>query len=293
MNGTATGDSSILIEPILGPDYGRLCVDTSKGCSLQTPTYFFLCERTPWPAAWGEERNMKTPGPLGKHQSPPVVLLWENYESDSQTHEHTHTKRRLRDSLSQKLYFKTYLDGSMAVPGAHALPSWKLREWFSFTSSLWPNTSRVGSGRREVEEEEEEEAVVNHSEMVFLSCSTLTLSFFPSLFFPCIFSTSSGAVWVCADSRGRGGERHPESASSVKASHPPPPHLLLARWAPVSSAHSRLTSLSALPSPRSVSLFCLCLLSTSIYTVYLWMSCQISHLDPYSQRSRLRVQLLI
>lgn len=64
---------------------------------------------------------MKTAGPWGKHQSPPVVLLWENYESDAQTH----TKRKLRDGLSQKLYFKTHLDGSMAAPGAHALPGLK------------------------------------------------------------------------------------------------------------------------------------------------------------------------
>ena len=95
----------------------------------------------------------------------------------------------------------------MAVPGARAL-----REWFTFTSSLWSGTSSVGSA-------------ANHSEMLFLSCYTLKLPFPSSS--PCICasstsSSSSGAVWVCADSRGRGGERHPESASSVKAPHPPP-----------------------------------------------------------------------
>lgn len=45
------------------------------------------------------------------------------------------------------------------------------------------------------------------------------------------------------------------------------------------------TDISLWPAFSSLcfSLFSLCLLFTSIYTVYLWMSCQISQLDPYTQ----------
>lgn len=49
--------------------------------------------------------------------------------------------------------------------------------------------------------------------------------FFPlPLLFPTFFP-STGAVRVRADSRCRGGERHPEGASSVKAPQRPPPRL--------------------------------------------------------------------
>lgn len=127
--GTVTSDSSVLIQPILRPDYGSLCVDTSKGCSLQTPTYLFSVRGPRGPSAWREERNIKTPGPWGKHQSASFALLGENYESVSQTNAHSNTRahihtgkqRKLRDSLTQKLHFKTHLAGSMLVPAAHTL----------------------------------------------------------------------------------------------------------------------------------------------------------------------------
>lgn len=37
------------------------------------------------------------------------------------TNKYTHTNTALRDSLTQKLHFKTHLAGSMVVPGTHAL----------------------------------------------------------------------------------------------------------------------------------------------------------------------------
>lgn len=260
VNGTATSGSSILIEPILGPDCGRLCVDTSKDRSLQTPTYFSLWED---PVACslgrGEERNIKTPGPWGKHQSAPFVLLWENYESDSQTDAHVHSRREreLRDSLTQKLYFKTHLDGSMAVPHAHALPSSESGSpspWLSGPTCPGWGQQRGGKWRRQSPVILKwPSCAVPHSHFLFSP-------FFPPPIFPTTTTTtsssSSGAVWVCADSRGRGGERHPESTSSVKASHLL--HLLLTRWAPVflcplktdiSLRPSFLSSVSASSSP--------------------------------------------
>lgn len=187
---------------------------------------------------------------------------------------HTHTHRELRDSLTQKLYFKTHLAGSMAVSSCTPRVL-----TFTFTPSLWPITSWVGSGERK----EVEAAGANHSEMAFLSgytpvhTKTFILPFLLSLhFFSSSTSSSSGAVWVCADSRGRGGERHPESASSVKASHPPPSSRSLS----TGFLSPLKTDISLCPSFSSLCFSLLCLLFTSIYTVYLWMSCQISHLDP-------------
>ncbi len=222
---------------------------------------------------------MKTPGPRGKHQSAPFVLLWENCEWDSQTNTHMHTKSWETAWLKSFILRHTWLD------------RWRCRvlvrsrvESSERGSPSPPACGKThpGCGQRKREEDEEEAAAANHSVMAFLSFCVLKLSFFPSFspcFFPSSSSSSSGAVWVCADSRGRGGERHPESASSVKASHPPP----TSRSLSTGFLCPLKTDISLCPSPRSVSLFCLCLLFTSIYTVYLWMSCQISHLDPYSQ----------
>lgn len=219
----------------------------------------------------------------------PLGKLWVRFTNRC-TRTLTKRERELRDSLTQKLYFKTHLDGSMAVPHAPALPSWKLREWFTFTLSQWPDVSGVGSAERG----EVEEAVASHPEMAFLCCSALTLSFFPVLstshlphhhhhHLLILLRSSLSLRWQPWQRRWTPSWKH--FLSEGIAPSTPPSHSLSTGF-PLPTQDWHL-------SPPFLSLLCLCLLFTSIYTVYLWMSCQILHLDPYSQSSCLRVRVLI
>lgn len=118
VNGTATDDSSILIEPFLGPDYVLTHLKAAPSKLLRT---FSLWE-DPVACSLGRGEEYENTRSMGQTSITPCCAplgkLWVRNTN-------THTKRKLRDGLSQKLYFKTHLGGSMAVPGAHALPSLK------------------------------------------------------------------------------------------------------------------------------------------------------------------------
>lgn len=124
----------------------------------------------------------------------------------NQTHAHTLKKKaERRFRLKSSILRRTWLDRCRLC--------FRLKE---SDSAQVRGQAQAGSGDTEGEEEA---AAASHSQMAFKTCDTtglrLTLCLF-FFFFSFPISSSSGAVWVCSDSRGRGGERHPESASSVK-----------------------------------------------------------------------------